>query len=226
MYQVVNMENLRSGELYVFSDNEFSNPPSYAVVSGWAYDGISLSVLMTESPLPEPSMRIDWDCRLPHGLSYSRLPTDAECDGFSACSKYAIVSRNWSSVAIRRSLRDTVSSFSASCDFGGIGRLLRFVRIAAQDFLIFAASGSLCSRPGHGRTVAVEANVAAVGREIGGRQKGPAVPVRFIAVASSSRGEGLAQMPRFDSGAIDRAALGNGIAFFYIGRVSDGQIGL
>lgn len=53
------MENLRSGELYVFSDNEFFNPPSYAVVSGWAYDGISLSVLMTESPLPEPSMRID-----------------------------------------------------------------------------------------------------------------------------------------------------------------------
>ena len=72
------MENLRSGELYVFSDNEFFNPPSYAVVSGWACDGISLSVLMTESPLPEPSMRIDWDCRLPHGLSYSRLPTDAE----------------------------------------------------------------------------------------------------------------------------------------------------
>jgi len=33
-------------------------------------------------------------------------------------------------------------------------------------------------------------------------------------------------MPRFDSGAIDRAALGNGIVFFYIGRVSDGQIGL
>ena len=60
------MENLRSGELYVFSDNEFFNPPSYAVVSGWACDGISLSVLMTESPLPEPSMRIDWDCRLPH----------------------------------------------------------------------------------------------------------------------------------------------------------------
>ena len=29
MYQVVNMENLRSGELYVFSDNEFFNPPSY-----------------------------------------------------------------------------------------------------------------------------------------------------------------------------------------------------
>ena len=86
---------------------------------------------------------------------------------------------------------------------------------------------SLCSRPGHGRTVAVEANVAAVGREIGGRQKGPAVPVRFIAVASGSPGgEGLAQMPRFDSGAIDRAALGNGIVFFYIGRVSDGQIGL
>ena len=55
---------------------------SYAVVSGWAYDGISLSVLMTESPLPEPSMRIDWDCRLPHGLSYSRLPTDAERDRF------------------------------------------------------------------------------------------------------------------------------------------------
>lgn len=53
-----------------------------------------------------------------------------------------------------------------------------------------------------------------------------AVPVRFIAVASSSPGEGLAQMPRFDSGAIDRAALGNGIVFFYIGRVSDGQIGL
>ena len=49
------MENLRSGELYVFSDNEFFNPPSYsyAVVSGWACDGISLSVLMTESPLPE-----------------------------------------------------------------------------------------------------------------------------------------------------------------------------
>ena len=44
------MENLRSGELYVFSDNEFFNPPSYAVVSGWACDGISLSVLMTESP--------------------------------------------------------------------------------------------------------------------------------------------------------------------------------
>lgn len=43
------MENLRSGELYVFSDNEFFNPPSYAVVSGWACDGISLSVLMTES---------------------------------------------------------------------------------------------------------------------------------------------------------------------------------
>lgn len=82
MYQVVNMENLRSGELYVFSDNEFFNPPSYAVVSGWACDGISLSVLMTESPLPEPSMRIDWDCRLPHGLSYSRLPTDAERDRF------------------------------------------------------------------------------------------------------------------------------------------------
>ena len=76
------MENLRSGELYVFSDNEFFNPPSYAVVSGWACDGISLSVLMTESPLPEPSMRIDWDCRLPHGLSYSRLPTDAERDRF------------------------------------------------------------------------------------------------------------------------------------------------
>ena len=55
------MENLRSGELYVFSDNEFFNPPSYAVVSGWACDGISLSVLMTESPLPEPSMRIDWE---------------------------------------------------------------------------------------------------------------------------------------------------------------------
>lgn len=52
------------------------------------------------------------------------------------------------------------------------------------------------------------------------------MPVRFIAVASSSPGEGLAQMPRFDSGAIDRAALGNGIVFFYIGRVSDGQIGL
>ena len=53
------------------------------------------------------------------------------------------------------------------------------------------------------------------------------VPVRFIAVASGSPGgEGLAQMPRFDSGAIDRAALGNGIVFFYIGRVSDGQIGL
>lgn len=82
MYQVVNMENLRSGELYVFSDNEFFNPPFYAVVSGWACDGISLSVLMTESPLPEPSMRIDWDCRLPHGLSYSRLPTDAERDRF------------------------------------------------------------------------------------------------------------------------------------------------
>ena len=47
MYQVVNMENLRSGELYVFSDNEFFNPPSYAVVSGWAYDGISLSVLIS-----------------------------------------------------------------------------------------------------------------------------------------------------------------------------------
>ena len=31
---------------------------------------------------PEPSMRIDWDCRLPHGLSYSRLPTDAERDRF------------------------------------------------------------------------------------------------------------------------------------------------
>ena len=57
------MENLRSGELYVFSDNEFFNPPSYAVVSGWACDGISLSVLMTESPLPEP-------------------PTDAERDRF------------------------------------------------------------------------------------------------------------------------------------------------
>lgn len=28
------------------------------------------------------SMRIDWDCRLPHGLSYSRLPTDAERDRF------------------------------------------------------------------------------------------------------------------------------------------------
>lgn len=70
MYQVVNMENLRSGELYVFSDNEFFNPPSYAVVSGWACDGISLSVLMTESPLPEPSMRIDWDCRLPRTLVF------------------------------------------------------------------------------------------------------------------------------------------------------------
>lgn len=98
MYQVVNMENLRSGELYVFSDNEFFNPPSYAVVSG---------------------------------------------------------------------------------------------------------------------------------REIGGRQKGPARAGSFHCRCKQfAGGEGLAQMPRFDSGAIDRAALGNGIVFFYIGRVSDGQIGL
>lgn len=53
-------------------------------------------------------------------------------------------------------------------------------------------------------------------------------PCRFVSLPLQAvrRGEGLAQMPRFDSGAIDRAALGNGIVFFYIGRVSDGQIGL
>ena len=74
---------------------------------------------------------------------------------------------------------------------------------------------SLCSRPGHGRTVAVEANVAAVGREIGGRQKGPAVPVRFIAVASSSPGGGpCANASIRFLGDRDRAALGNGIVFF------------
>ena len=80
---------------------------------------------------------------------------------------------------------------------------------------------SLCSRPpGHGRTVAVEANVAADDK----RDR----PCRFVSLPLQAvrRGEGLAQMPRFDSGAIDRAALGNGIVFFYIGRVSDGQIGL
>ena len=72
-----------------------------------------------------------------------------------------------------------------------------------------------------------EANVAAVGREIGGRQKGPARAGSFHCRCKQfAGGEGLAQMPRFDSGAIDRAALGNGIVFFYIGRVSDGQIGL
>ena len=41
-------------------------------------------------------------------------------------------------------------------------------------------------------------------------------PCRFVSLPLQAvrRGEGLAQMPRFDSGAIDRAALGNGIVFF------------
>lgn len=138
------MENLRSGELYVFSDNEFFNPPSYAVVSGWACDGISLSVLMTESPLPEPSMRIDWDCRLPHGLSYSRLPTDAERDRFfrmlKVCdSQQKLVEHCFADHGDRCEIRFK-RVFLRPAALGGIGRLLRFVRIAAQDFLIFAAS--------------------------------------------------------------------------------------
>lgn len=138
------MENLRSGELYVFSDNEFFNPPSYAVVSGWACDGISLSVLMTESPLPEPSMRIDWDCRLPHGLSYSRLPTDAERDRFfrmlKVCdSQQKLVEHCFS--RSRRSLRDTdLREFFCVLRLWGNRATVEIVRIAAQDFLIFAAS--------------------------------------------------------------------------------------
>ena len=103
------MENLRSGELYVFSDNEFFNPPSYAVVSGWACDGISLSMV-------------------------GRLPLK------------------------RMSRRSVGKSADDKRD-----RPCRFVSLPLQ---------------------------------------------------AVRRGEGLAQMPRFDSGAIDRAALGNGIVFF------------
>lgn len=98
--------------------------------------------------------------------------------GFSACSKYAIVSRNWSSI---------VSPITAIVARYGLREFFCVLRLWGNRATVEIRPGlprrtslflqhpkSLCSRPGHGRTVAVEANVAAVGREIGGRQKGPA----------------------------------------------------
>ena len=212
------MENLRSGELYVFSDNEFFNPPSYAVVSGWACDGISLSVLMTESPLPEPSMRIDWDCRLPHGLSYSRLPTDAERDRFSACSKYAIVSRNWSSI---------VSPITAIVARYGLREFFCVLRLwgnratveirpdcrAGLPYFCSIRNRYVLDRGMVGRLPLKRMSRRSVGKSADDKRDRPC---RFVSLPLQAvrRGEGLAQMPRFDSGAIDRAALGNGIVFF------------
>ena len=114
--------------------------------------------------------------------------------GFSACSKYAIVSRNWSSIVspitaivARYGLRE----FFCVLRLWG-SRATVEIRPDCRAGLPYFCSirNRYVSRPGHGRTVAVEANVAADGREIGGRQKGPAVPVRFIAVASGSPGGG------------------------------------
>lgn len=104
---------------------------------------------------------------------------------------------------------------------------MRFVRIAAQDFLIFAASEIVMflDRGMVGRLPLKRMSRRTVGKSADDKRDRPC---RFVSLPLQAvrRGEGLAQMPRFDSGAIDRAALGNGIVFFYIGRVSDGQIGL
>lgn len=111
---------------------------------------------------------------------------------FPHAQKYAMVSRNWSSIVspitaivARYGLRE----FFCVLRLWG-NRATVEIRPDCRAGLPYFCSirNRYVSRPGHGRTVAVEANVAAVGREIGGRQKGPAVPVRFIAVASSSPG--------------------------------------
>lgn len=132
--------------------------------------------------------------------------------GFSACSKYAIVSRNWSNIVspitaivARYGLRE----FFCVLRLWG-NRATVEIRPDCRAGLPYFCSirNRYVSRPGHGRTVAVEANVAADDK----RDR----PCRFVSLPLQAvrRGEGLAQMPRFDSGAIDRAALGNGIVFF------------
>lgn len=150
--------------------------------------------------------------------------------GFSACSKYAIVSRNWSSI---------VSPITAIVARYGLREFFCVLRLwgnratveirpdcrAGLPYFCSIRNRYVLDRGMVGRLPLKRMSRRSVGKSADDKRDRPC---RFVSLPLQAvrRGEGLAQMPRFDSGAIDRAALGNGIVFFYIGRVSDGQIGL